>query len=181
MKNFPFEYKGRAFWYSRSIVASTYVYCRYHGVWYILASQRGPSSTSSFKWNVPGGFLDHGETTQQAGAREVWEETSVKLPVDNLRLVRVCSVPRGKLQHVVFSYVYSMGDAKSLPTTSMTHNEPGENCIVRWIPINSTSQYDWILDHEKNIHEFFKQYIRPSLWQRIKNRLSNNVDVVDIK
>lgn len=181
MKNFPFEYKGRTLWYSRSIVSSSYVYCRCGQTWYILAAQRGPATTSGMKWNVPGGFLDHDETTQHAGMREVWEETGVLLPVNDFRLARIHSIPRGKLQHVVFSYVYNIGAVKELPEVTMEHNEPGENYVVRWIPLNKTCECDWILDHEENIHTFFKQYIRPNPWQRIKNKLSNNIDITYCK
>lgn len=41
------------------------------------------------KWGVPGGFIELGESTEEAGRREVLEETGIK--VGNLKLVGVFS------------------------------------------------------------------------------------------
>lgn len=46
---------------------------------------------------LPGGFIDLGETWQQAGAREVWEEAQVRIDPAALEVVRVFSAPDGTL------------------------------------------------------------------------------------
>ena len=35
---------------------------------------------------LPGGFIDYGETWQEAGAREVWEETEIRIQPDSIKL-----------------------------------------------------------------------------------------------
>ena len=181
MQNFSFEHDGETFWYSRSVVSSAYVYCRCKRQWYILCAQRGPGSTMTGMWNVPGGFLDHGESTQQAAQREAYEETGVIFPAYGLRLVDVNSIPSGSRQHIRFSYVYNMGDVKKLPELNTHHIEENEVSRVGWVSIKSLHQYPeqkkaWINDQYQNILSFYKLYIHPNIWQRIKNKLSNSID-----
>jgi 8-oxo-dGTP diphosphatase len=53
-----------------------------------------------FGWALPGGFVDYGETLEQAATREAMEETS--LAIDNLRLVGCYSDPaRDSRQHII--------------------------------------------------------------------------------
>jgi ADP-ribose pyrophosphatase YjhB (NUDIX family) len=49
------------------------------------------------KWAFPGGFVNLGETWQEAGAREVLEETHVRIEPDEIREFRVRSAPDGTL------------------------------------------------------------------------------------
>lgn len=49
------------------------------------------------KWAFPGGYVNLGETWQQAGAREVLEETHVVIEPDEIREFRVRSAPDGTL------------------------------------------------------------------------------------
>jgi 8-oxo-dGTP diphosphatase len=53
-----------------------------------------------FGWALPGGFVDYGETLEQAAIREAMEETS--LAVGNLRLLGCYSDPgRDSRQHII--------------------------------------------------------------------------------
>jgi len=49
------------------------------------------------KWALPGGFIETGETWQEAGTREVFEETGYKIDAGGLRLFDTLSAPDGTL------------------------------------------------------------------------------------
>lgn len=177
LRNFPFIHEGKEFWYSRSIVSSGYVFAKYKGRWHILATQRGYGSTMTGMWNVPGGYLDHNETTQCAAQREVWEETGVLYTAPHYHLARVSSIPKGTKQHVIFSYYCNLGVVDKLPDMNNRNNEPNETMDMRWIPLDEAHLYQWISGQFKVMQYIYKTYITPNIWQRIKNRLSNQVDM----
>ncbi|MNI52536.1 putative mutator protein MutT4 [compost metagenome] len=62
-------------------------------------------------WKLPGGFIELGESAEEAGRREVWEETG--LNIKNLQLIGVFSgknyfakLPNGdEYYHVTIAYV----------------------------------------------------------------------------
>lgn len=58
-----------------------------------------------FGWALPGGFVDYGETLEQAAVREAMEETS--LSVSNLRLVGCYSDPARDPRLHAISTVYA--------------------------------------------------------------------------
>ena len=86
MKNFEFEHEGKKYWYSRSICAVALLFATdYTGKWHVLANKRGLDE--KHKWNCPVGYLDFGETIVECAAREVYEETGLKISPDVLHLV----------------------------------------------------------------------------------------------
>ena len=66
----------------------------------VLVRRKNPP----FGWAIPGGFVDEGETVEEAAKREAWEETS--LEVELVRQFHVYSDPsrdpRGHTVSVVF-------------------------------------------------------------------------------
>jgi len=79
------------------------------------------------KLALPGGFVDFGESWQNACARELREETQVEIDPAAIREVRVLSAPDGTL------LVFGMGpriDAAQLPPFVPT-NETSERVILR--------------------------------------------------
>ncbi len=69
------------------------------------------------KWAFPGGFIVLGETWQEAGAREVFEETNVVLDPSEIREFRVRSAPDGTL--LIFGLA-SPRSSDGLPPFSVT-------------------------------------------------------------
>jgi 8-oxo-dGTP diphosphatase len=63
-------------------------------------------------WALPGGFVDYGETLEQAAKREALEETS--LAVADLRLLGCYSDPQRDPRHHTVSTVY-VATAEGLP------------------------------------------------------------------
>lgn len=171
MNNFPFIYNGKEWWYSRSIVCAGYVFCNYLGSWWILAAQRGNSQTVPGKWNVPGGFLDHNETTQACTSREVLEETGVLTFFDDYTLYNIIDHNLHGKQHVIFNYFFNMGTVNHLPEVSNKYNEHDETMNIRWIPIDEIHRYHWLHDHQENIMNIYHQKINISLWTMIKNKI----------
>jgi ADP-ribose pyrophosphatase YjhB (NUDIX family) len=106
MKNFPFQKDGKTYWYSRAIVCLSAVFCRdkdYNT--YVLANQRGTATDKEVgKWNLPVGFLDFNETCAQCAAREVFEETGVRIDASKLKLKNINSKPDSGSQDVGFRY-----------------------------------------------------------------------------
>lgn len=56
---------------------------------------RRANSPEAGKWGLPGGFIELGETWQQAGAREVREETGGEIDPAQVALFDVRSAPDG--------------------------------------------------------------------------------------
>lgn len=61
------------------------------------------------KWAFPGGFIDLGETWQEAGAREVFEETHLQIDPAEIREFQVRSAPDGTL--LIFGLARPRGEA----------------------------------------------------------------------
>lgn len=65
---------------------------------------------SPLGWALPGGFVDYGETLEQAAEREALEETSLR--ISNLRLLGCYSDPaRDSRMHTISTVFVAKGDA----------------------------------------------------------------------
>ena len=106
MKNFSFEKDGKTYWYSRAIVCVSAVFCKdAEDNVYVLANQRGTATNKEIgKKNMPVGFLDFDETTQQCASREIFEETGVCVKPELLKLQSINSSSNDSGQDVGFRY-----------------------------------------------------------------------------
>jgi mutator protein MutT len=57
----------------------------------ILLARRAADQVEAGRWNLPGGFVDRGETVEAAAAREVFEETGLEVEIG--LLIGVFSYP----------------------------------------------------------------------------------------
>ena len=79
------------------------------------------------KWAFPGGFIDLGETWQEAGAREVFEETHLEIDPADICEFQVRSAPDGTL--LIFGLAKPRAVA-TLPLFTAT-NETTERVVRR--------------------------------------------------
>lgn len=69
---------------------------------------------------LPGGYINYGETWQAAGAREVFEETGMRLNPETIRLLAVHSATNAERNPLIF------GLAEALPASALTAFTPNE-------------------------------------------------------
>lgn len=100
-----------------------------------------------FGWALPGGFVDYGETLEQAAIREAMEETS--LAIGNLRLLGCYSDPaRDSRQHII-STVFA-AEAEGVPT-------PGDDAANVAVYPLSALPAPLCFDHSKIIADYVLQ------------------------
>ncbi|OGL30928.1 hypothetical protein A3F37_00610 [Candidatus Saccharibacteria bacterium RIFCSPHIGHO2_12_FULL_41_12] len=63
-------------------MASAFVFISFHSKYLFLRRNYEPKFGS---WNVPGGFVEYGESAEQALAREVKEETQLTIDISKLK------------------------------------------------------------------------------------------------
>ncbi|MGC5014553.1 NUDIX domain-containing protein [Streptosporangium sp. DT93] len=94
---------------------------------------------------LPGGFVDLGESWQQAAVRELREETGIDVDVEEVRLLDVLSAPDGTV------LVFAQGprtDAASLPAVVAT-SETSE-----WLVVDGPRQLAFPL-HTRVVETYF--------------------------
>lgn len=97
---------------------------------------------------LPGGFVNEGETIENAIVREVYEETSLEVhPIDILGVYSdPTRDPRGHIMSVVFIVLVIRG----IPTAGDDAQE------ISWIPINKIDEIEIAFDHKLLIHDYLK-------------------------
>ena len=138
--NFPIKRNGKIFYVSRSVAVSLCVFCKdRNGNWCVLANQRGPGChTSVGLWNVPAGYLDYGESSEDAAARETWEETGVDIPANVPFRLLGTNASRQK-NDVSMAYTCVLEGVIDDYPLSDENSEPGEVADIKWIPIMSAN------------------------------------------
>jgi ADP-ribose pyrophosphatase YjhB (NUDIX family) len=66
-------------------------------------------------WGLPGGSLEYGESPESAVAREVWEETSLKVKVDKLMFIKTWGMDR-----VGMYYLCNIVDSEFQPSDEVS-------------------------------------------------------------
>ncbi len=97
---------------------------------------------------LPGGFINAGETWQEAGAREVMEETGIPLNPEEIEEFKVQSAPDDTL--LIFGLARPR-HSEDLPAFNRT-DETTERIVLPFSPPNQAFQL-----HGDAAAEFFKQ------------------------
>lgn len=159
-----FHDDGTEIWISRSVVVAVCAVLIKEDQPYILVNQRGPGlPNAQYQWNLPCGYLDYDETTQEAAVREVWEECGVDLnPLMSVAKALyfevpwdVSSTPLGEKQNVTIHHGV-VTEVEALPQVSNAYNEPDETVDIRWAPLSDTVQLDFAFNHFDRIKKFIE-------------------------
>jgi len=155
---------GEQYWISRSCAVAVVIIAinLQDRETYVLLNQRGPG-TMDFQglWNMPCGYIDWNETSGEAAAREVWEETG--LDVNSIKFTQsylgqpwyVQSDPSANRQNITLRHggVFS---TDKLPELTAEHSEPDEISDVRWVPVSEVldGKYECAFGHDTALKKF---------------------------
>ena len=163
MKNFSIidSKTGREYWISRSVAVIIILFAYdLKGKQYVLTVKRGKGTPDPEYVGVhclPCGYLDFDETTQEAAARELFEETGVKVNPDDLKLLSINDNPSDdKRQNITFRYFIEI---KGIPIEGINQiltnefSEKDEVEFAEFIPVVNIDDYKWAFNQDKIINQ----------------------------
>ena len=144
-------------WFSRSVAVATAVLINDKGEWYVLGNERGPG-TPDYQgyWNLPCGYLDYNETTEEAAKREVYEETGITC--QNIKNIGHSSSPNENRQNVCFFFVSFLPGSIDDYKFSKENMEEGEVGGIKWIPLKDADDVKWAFDHDVLIQKIISKF-----------------------
>ena len=111
----------------------------------IFATQRGYGDYKDW-WEFPGGKIEPGETPKEALVREIREELSTEITVDEFLMTVEYDYPKFHLSMDCFFCTVENGQL-----TLMEHE------AAKWLPINDLRQVNW-LPADLEVVEAIEQY-----------------------
>lgn len=161
LHNFPFFYRGKEYWYSRSVATSPFVFCKNsEGKWCVLANKRGVG-TPDYQgyWNVPCGYLEHNVSGEENCSKEVYEECGVDVSSDMFKFIGVETLPSANRQNVTLRYYALMDGLVSDYSFDSENSEENEVSDIKWIPIDEVDNYQWAFNHNVRIKEIYEKVL----------------------
>lgn len=159
LRNFPFVHKGKVYWYSRSVATTIGVFCKNKKEeWCVLANQRGKGAPD-FQgfWNMICGYLEHDVNGAENCQKEVFEETSVFVPINRINFFNVNTEPTENKQNVTLRYIAVLHDKCEDIELSDENSEKNEVSDIKWIPIKEIENYQWAFGHKDLIGQMFNE------------------------
>jgi 8-oxo-dGTP diphosphatase len=100
----------------------------------VLVGQRRRGDRHAFKWEFPGGKVEHGETPQAALVRELWEELHITAEVGSELARYEHEYPSGSRVHLLFFAVRSY------------QGEPAARVFeqICWVPLSRLLEFDFL-------------------------------------
>jgi len=137
---------GHIVWECRSSAVCAHVYTRLpSGELGVLALKRGTAGDFNGLWCMPCGYLDWGETTQEAAQREAYEETQIQ--IGELQFSHFSDDPSDHKENITFHYRTLIQHCE-LPEQDASNHEVTE---VKWMKLSEINQYQWAFHHDEVI------------------------------
>ena len=155
INNFPFMYRGKEYWYSRSVATTPFVFCKNEkNEFCVLANRRG-IGTPDFQglWNVPCGYLEFNVNGEENCQKEVFEETNVKVPIEKFKYLGVNTNPTENKQNVSIRYYAILDGNINDYKLNDENSEKNEVEDIKWIPLDEVKNYEWAFNHNLIIDE----------------------------
>jgi len=120
----------------------------------ILLTKRSKGLIEAGKWCFPGGYMNHGETTEMAMIREVMEETGTRLT--DIHLLRINDRPNrpneNNRENVDFIFFAQLAEE--------TDHHDWETEAREWFPLDKLPPKERIaFDHQDSI-DLYKKYLK---------------------
>ncbi|MCM8784500.1 MAG: NUDIX hydrolase [Candidatus Omnitrophica bacterium] len=115
----------------------------------VLVKRKNPP----FGWALPGGFVDYGESLEEAVAREAKEETGLSL--ENLIQFHTYSQPDRDPRFHTISTVY-IAQAKGNPQAD------SDASLVKIFSLKELDKVEFAFDHKKIIRDYLEKYKKAS-------------------
>lgn len=127
-----------------------YVVCVwvYDGEGRVLLTRRAPQKSFPGTWENSGGAVKAGETSRQAVARELWEETGIRADESEFQLLE-----SGREKHIHYDY-YCL--RRKTPLTQIVLL-PGETDGVQWVTFDQVRE---MIDQKKICRIIARQFYR---------------------
>ena len=159
--NFPFKFKGKTYWYSRSVATILTCFCKNsQGEICVLANKRG-KGTPDFQgyWNLIGGYLQFHITGEENCLKELKEECGVDISQDKIQFYNVNTSPTSNHQNVGLRYYAILDGSIDDYPTSDKFSEPNEVEDIAWIPISAIENYKWAFNHNMIIKDIYQNIV----------------------
>lgn len=160
LHNFPFEWKGKKYWYSPSMAVAMFATCfDKNGVLHILANKRGEGCPDfNGCWNAPCGYLDFGETLKAAAIRETKEECGIVIPEDKVNwwTYEDSFKFNNNVVHRFIALLDGTIDDYQFNTSGMEENEVSD---VAWIKLDDVDNYKWAFNHKELVKQVLSRNI----------------------
>lgn len=147
---------GKTIWHSRNLAVSTCIIRtnpENSEKLQVLGIKRGNKMTHPGKYCFPCGYLDWDETVPEAASREIYEESGLEIPWQDLEFIQLDSDPKkfGQNVSVHFVHYYTANEEINLKNV-----DSGEVESAKWFDIDEAEKLDWAFDHLERIKSLVK-------------------------
>lgn len=157
--NFSFRYKGKKYWFSRTVGISHAVFAKNEdGNWCVLAKKRGHGNhTFPHLWTLPCVYIEFNQTGEQAAQKETYESANVFIRIKDIIFFKALTSPSVNKQNVELQY-YTIVEGRGVEvmTPILAHTEKKITEEVKWISLDTIQHYNWAFNHDEVILDMIK-------------------------